>query len=175
MWVNLAAAAALLAGTAAAGAQGREAQARSQTLTRVVDCGKIGGDAERLACFDREVAALDAAEARKDLVVVDREQLRKTRRTLFGLTLPNLSVFGDDNDDQEGLERIDTSIRNVSQTPYGKWIFTLQDGAIWEQIDSRKLVIEPRVGNNIKIRRAAMGSYLANVRDQTAIRVRRMR
>ena len=177
MFVRFFVAALALAAIAAPAAaqRGKQEQIRPQTLTRVVDCRKIGGDAERLACFDREVAALDAAEANKDLVVVDREQLRKTRRTLFGLTLPNLSVFGDDNDDEEGVQRIDTTIKRLTQTPYGKWVFTLQDGAVWEQIDSRDLAADPRVGHNIKIRRAAMGSYLANVKDQIAIRVRRVR
>lgn len=157
-------------------AQGNsDVQKRSQVLTRVVDCRKIASGDERLACYDREVAAMETAEARKDVVVVDRDQLRKTRRSLFGLSLPNLSVFGDDNDDEEGVTRIDSTIKRLSQTPYGKWVFTLEDGAQWEQIDSRDLPIPPKVGHNIKIRKAALGSYLANVKDQIAIRVKRMR
>jgi hypothetical protein len=147
---------------------------RSQVLTRVVDCRKLTDAGERLACYDREVSAMEAAEARKDLVVVDRDQLRKTRRTLFGLTLPNLSVFGDDNQDEEGVQRIDTTIKSVTQGPYGKWILTLEDGARWAQLDSIELPVDPKPGHNIKIRRAAMGSYLANIKDQTAIRVRRV-
>jgi hypothetical protein len=147
---------------------------KSQVLTRVVDCRKLTDAGERLACYDREVSAMEAAEARKDLVVVDRDQLRKTRRTLFGLTLPNLSVFGDDNQDEEGVQRIDTTIKSVTQGPYGKWILTLEDGARWAQLDSIELPVDPKPGHNIKIRRAAMGSYLANIKDQTAIRVRRV-
>lgn len=148
---------------------------RSQVLSKVVDCRKLTDGGERLACYDREVAAMEAAESRKDLVVVDRDQLRKTRRTLFGLTLPNLSIFGDDNDDQEGVQGIETTIKAVSQDPYGKWLFTLEDGARWAQSDSLTLPVDPRPGHPIKIRRAAMGSYLANVREQKAIRVRRIR
>jgi hypothetical protein len=135
----------------------------------------VPDQAERLACFDREVAAIDAAEARKDLVVVDRQQLNKTRRTLFGLTLPNLSIFGDDNPDQEGVVRLDSKIKAVGQTALGKWIFELEDGARWAQTDSRDLAISPKAGQEIKIRRAALGSYLANVNGQVAIRVQRIR
>lgn len=147
---------------------------RSAVLTRVVDCRKIGDAQARLACFDREVAAMEVAEASKNLVVVDRDQLRKTRRTLFGLTLPNLSVFGDDNADEEGVQRIETTIKSVRQDPYGKYIITLEDGARWAQTDSIELSTEPKAGHAISIRRAAMGSYLANIREQRAIRVRRM-
>ena len=107
--------------------------------------------------------------------MVDRDQLRTTRRTLFGLTLPNLSIFGDDSQKEEGVSRIETTIRGASQTPYRKWLLTLQDGAQWEQIDGRELSITPRAGHSIKIRRGAVGSYLANVQNKTAIRVRRVR
>jgi hypothetical protein len=159
----------------AAAQRGGGDKVRSQVLTRVVDCRKIADGPGRLACYDREVTAMESAESRKELVVVDRDQLRKTRRTLFGLTLPNLSVFGDDNQDEEGVQRIETRIKSVTQDPYGKWMFTLEDGARWAQLDSVDLPIDPLPGHTIKIRRAAMGSYLANVKDQTAIRVRRMR
>lgn len=150
-------------------------QPRSPALTRLVGCRDLAAPEERLACYDREVAALDAAEARHDVVVVDRDQLRKTRRTLFGLTLPNLSIFGDDSPDEEGVQRIEAKIKTVSQTPYGKWIFELDDGARWAQTDSRELPIWPKPGQTISIRKAAMGSYLANVNDQIAIRVERLR
>lgn len=165
---------ALLTAPAAAGAEEREAP-RSSALTRLVDCRSVANPEERLACYDREVGSLDAAEARKDVVVVDREQLRKTRKTLFGLTLPNLSVFGDDNADEAGVQQIDAKIKTLAQTPYGKWIFELEDGARWAQTDSRELAAYPKPGQDITIRRASMGSYMANVNKQIAIRVQRLR
>lgn len=168
------AAVAFLSASVLAQPRGGDQPARSSALTRLVDCRALTDAAQRLACFDREVAALDAAEARKDVVIVDREQLRKTRRSLFGLTLPNLSVFGDDSPDQEGFTNIDAKIRTATQNPLGKWIFELDDGARWIQTDSRELNIEPRSGHDIKIRRAAFGSYLANVNKQVAIRVKRV-
>jgi hypothetical protein len=132
---------------------------RPEALNRLTACHTLADGAERLACYDREVAAVDAAEARKDLVVVDREQLRTTRRTLFGLTLPNLSVFGDDNQDEEGVSRVETTIKRLSQTPYGKWVFTLQDGAQWEQID-RPQHQDPQGGNGeLSRQREGSGCY----------------
>ena len=171
-YLLLAAGAAICA--APASAQQRASE-RPQALARVLDCRSIQSPEERLACFDREVAAMQAAEASRELVVVDRQQLRRTRRSLFGLALPSLGLFGDDNQDEETVSQVEGVIRSVSQTPYSKYVFTLQDGARWVQIDSRELGIEPRAGDAIRIRRAAMGSYLANVRGQVAIRVRRDR
>lgn len=172
--VLLAAVSAGLLSSAAAQAQSRAAE-RPALLNSLTECRRISDHAARLSCFDQAAAAIDEAESRRDLVVVDRNQLSKTRRTLFGLTLPNLSIFGDDSPDAEGVQRIESTIQKVAQSPYGKWLLTLEDGATWEQTDSRNLPITPKVGHNIKIRKAAMGSYLANVKDQVAIRVRRMR
>lgn len=168
----LAAAAALFAAPASAQQTGAE---RPQILTRVLDCRGIQSPEERLACFDREVAAMQAAEASRDLVIVDRQQLRRTRRSLFGLTLPDLGLFGDGSEDDEAVSEINGTIRSVTRDPYRRYAFVLEDGARWVQIDSRELGIEPRRGDPIRIRRAAMGSYLANVRGQVAMRVRRDR
>jgi hypothetical protein len=165
----------LLAGASAAGAQAAAEPPRSPALSRVVGCRGVADVSERLSCYDREVAALEAAEARKDVVVVDREQLRKTRRTLFGLVLPNLSVFGNDDPNEEGVTSIETKITKISRNPYGRWIFDVEDGGRWIQSDSRELGRDPKVGQTVAIRQAAMGSFLANVDGQVAIRVQRIR
>ena len=165
----------VLAAPAAAQRQPQPAQERPQALTRVLDCRALQSAQERLACYDREVAALQQAEATRELVVLDRQQVRRTRRTLFGLTLPNLGLLGDDNPNEEGASEIQSTLRSAVQNPFGKWILTLEDGARWIQLDSREFSREPRAGHSIRIRRAAMGSYLANIDNQIAIRVRRER
>ena len=152
-----------------------EATERPQALTRVLDCRTVQSPQERLACYDREVAAMQQAEESRQLVVMDRQQVRRTRRTLFGLALPNLGLFGDDSPDEEGVNEIQSTLRGAVQNPYGKWILTLEDGARWIQLDGREFGREPRAGHSIRIRRAAMGSYLANIDNQVAIRVRRER
>lgn len=159
----------------AAAAQDRNAQrARPEVMSRVVRCRTIASAEERLACFDREVAAMDAAAASGNLVAMDRQQVRRTRRSLFGLALPDLDVFGDDGQDDEEASRIEGTVRSATQNANGKWIITLDDGARWLQIDTRNLNFPPRAGQPIRIRRAAMGSYFANVNNQVAIRMRRI-
>ncbi len=167
----------LAAAAAPAAAQEPEpAQARPEALTRLTECRNVQGEAERLACYDREVAAFEAAEQSRQLVVMDRQQVRRTRRSLFGLVLPDLDIFGDNEvDEEEGVSALETTLRAASEDAYGKWILVLEDGARWRQIDSRTLARDPRGGHPIRIRRAAMGSYLANIDGQVAIRVRRER
>jgi hypothetical protein len=141
-------------------------------FAQAIACRAIAEPQQRLACYDREVAALEAAEATSQIRVVDAQQVSRTRRTLFGLALPDLNIFGGD-DDPAAVTEINATIRSATQDPSGKWIFVLDDGARWVQLDSRELNIDPRAGQPIRIRRAAMGSFLANVNRQIAIRVRR--
>jgi hypothetical protein len=141
-------------------------------FARAVQCRALANPQERLACYDREVAALEQAERTSEIRVVDRQQMRSTRRTLFGLSLPDINIFGGD-DEGEAVTEITSQLRSVSQDANGKYLFELEDGARWRQIDSRDLV-NPRAGQPIRIRRAAMGSFLANVGRQTAVRVRRV-
>ena len=172
-------AAACLFTAASASAQDKkdDPASRPQVLTRVLDCRTVQTAAERLACYDREVAAFAAAEAAQDLVVYDREQMRRTRRSLFGIPLPSLAIFGggnDGKDESEDVSQIETTIRSARQDAEGRYTFTLEDGARWQQIDTRIFSARPRPGQAIRIRRAAMGSYLANVGSQVAVRVRRV-
>ena len=173
--IVIAAAALISLGAAAASAQRpRAARERPEVLSRVVQCRTIASAEERLACFDREVAAMDAAASSGELVAMDRQQVRRTRRSLFGVAVPDLGIFGDDNEDDEEASRIESTVRSASMNADGKWIVTIEDGARWMQIDTRGLNFPPRAGQPIRIRRAALGSYLANINNQVAIRVRRI-
>jgi hypothetical protein len=140
-------------------------------VNRVVNCTTVTDPQARLACYDREVAAMNQAEKSGELVAMDRAQVRKTKRSLFGLALPDLGVFGDASEDESTIE---TTIRTVRMNPDGKYLFDLAEAGRWLQLDSRNFVIDPKAGQPIRIRRAAMGSYLANVNKQVAIRVRRV-
>lgn len=169
-------AAIIVAGAAAPAAAQLTGNERPEALDRLLGCRALEAADARLACFDREVAAFEAAQAANQLVVMDRQQVRRTRRSLFGLVLPDLGIFGDNNaDPEEAVAEIETTIRSAAQNGLGKWVMVLEDGARWIQLDTRTLPRDPRGGMPIRIRRAAMGSYLANIDGQVAIRIRRER
>lgn len=153
-----------------------EANSRPAILKDLVDCRTIADIPERVACYDARVAALDEAERSKTVVVIDKTQMRAARKGIFGLTLPSLSkiVGGEPDDgDEEAVTQIESKIERISRTSDGRWIFIIEDEAKWVQTDRRNLIRDPKSGQKISIRKAAMGSYLANVDGQTAIRVRR--
>lgn len=175
--IALAAASLLVAASASAQDKKDDPGPRPQTLTRMLDCQAVQSQADRLACYDREVTAFAAAEAAQDVVVYDREQMRRTRRSLFGIPLPSLAIFGggkDGKSESEDVSQIESTIRAARQDSEGRYTFTLEDGARWQQIDTRIFSARPKPGQPIRIRRAAMGSYLANVGNQVAVRVRRI-
>ena len=147
---------------------------RPEIFQKLVDCRAVPDSAQRLACYDAQVSLLDAAETREEVVVVDRAQIKKARKSLFGLTLPSLSMFGGDKDDgtEEGFSFIESKIAAIKTTPDGKYAFKLEDGARWTQTEYQSMRT-PKVGDTIRIRKAALGSFMANINERPAIRVKR--
>jgi hypothetical protein len=154
-----------------AAAQDRDQPAPPAVYQAVIDCEAIAEPAQRLACFDRSVAALKTATRERQVVVVDRGTVREARRGLFGLSLPRIKLFGND-DDTEEVTAIDGTIASVRMASDGLPIFVLEDGARWKQTDGRNVF--PKAGQPIHIKRAAMGSYMANVNKQPGVRVIRL-
>ena len=139
----------------------------------VVDCRALGDAGQRLACFDRTVGEMAKAGEAKDLVVLDRETMRETRKGLFGFNLPKLKLFGGgDDDDKDEITQIDSTIAGIRTANDGMPVFTLADGAKWKQTEGRNVF--PKVGDAIRIKRATLGSYMANVDKRSAVRVMRL-
>lgn len=173
----------ILSGVAIFSPTGASAQERAPAaLQKVVDCRAIADDKARLACFDASVAQLDAARASGDVVAFDREEVKKTRRRLFGFSLPGLSIFGGGDKDgdprkrveQEEVKEIVGKIGAVSKNRDGGWVLTLEDGARWEQMDSITLGRSPKPGATLTIKRAALGSYKMSVDGGPSMKARRI-
>lgn len=154
----------------------KQARPRPELYEALVRCRSVTGDAERLQCFDAAAAALEQATDRRELVVVDRQQVRESRRRLFGLALPSLPIFGggdDGREDEEEVTSIESTVASASQDSFGHWMVRLADGSLWVQTDDRPLAFRPRPGQPIVVNKAALGSYMMRVNNQPGIRVRR--
>lgn len=152
-------------------AQIREQSAPPAVYQAVIDCEAMQDAAERLACFDRSVAALKTATRDRQVVVVDRGTMREARKGLFGLSLPRIKLFGGD-DETEEVTAIDSTIASVRMAPDGLPIFVLEDGARWKQTEGRNVFAKS--GHAIHIKRAAMGSFMANIAKRPGVRVIRL-
>jgi hypothetical protein len=167
-----------LASPALAQRGGHQGERRPETFEALVHCRTIADSAARLQCYDAAAAALEQAAERRDVVVVDRAQVRESRRRLFGLALPHLPIFGggdndNDRDDQE-ISQIDSTIASAVRNDLGQWQVRLQDGGTWIQTDFNLLAVAPRPGQPVVIHRGALGSYMMRVNRQPGVRVRRV-
>lgn len=153
-------------------------QPQPEIFTDLLKCRAITDDAQRLACFDRQVGAMETASQRDEVVVLDKAELHKTRRTLFGFSFPKLPFLGGDDDDrkdagEEGVAQINATIASVRSLGYGKWNIVLEDGAQWattEAITTR----DPKPGMKIEIKRAAVGSFLGKLEGGRPVRMKRV-
>lgn len=165
------------AGSVAPG-MAKDVQPRPEILQTLVNCRTVPDSTARLACYDAQVARLDAAESSKELVVVDKEEIKKARRGLFGLALPDLGGLfggGDEKKDEPlgSVSEIESTIKSARADQYGNWSIVIADGARWVQTEPRSMR-DPKPGQPIRIRKAALGSFMANVNGQTGFKVKRV-
>lgn len=141
-----------------------------EVVREVLACRAISEDTARLACFDAQAARFETAVSTGEVVAADRAQVRETNRSLFGLNLPRIRIFGSDS---EQIEEITGEISGISQTQDGKALVILTDGARWAQTDNRP-VIGVRVGQQVTIRRATLGSFFMRFANGGSVRARRI-
>ncbi|MFK0298975.1 hypothetical protein ACIQTU_07115 [Brevundimonas sp. NPDC090276] len=146
---------------------------RSALLSELGRCRTLAVDTERLACFDHAAGALEVAERQGDVVVVDRGQIREARRQLFGFEMPALTSMFSRDEAEEKIDAVETSLVSAGQGLDGKWLFRLADGSEWRQIDSAPVRFQNRAGMDVRVRRAALGSYQLTAGRSRAVRVRR--
>lgn len=145
-------------------------QTRAPALQRLVECRLVTDSIARLACFDSAVAWLETTERQGDVVVVERQRIQEARRAIFGFTAPQLRDFTTSGG-QDSIDSIETTL--VSATQNNGWTLHLADGSTWKQVDAMPVSFRLREGTPVRVRRAAMGSYLLAVGRSPAIRVRR--
>ncbi len=142
-------------------------------MGRLLACQGQADPAARLGCYDREVAAMKDAVARRDLVLIDKARANQARRGLFGFSVPSFGgLFG--GDDKDAVKQIETSVTRASRNGEGGWTVRLADGSTWTQTDDNPIAMEPRPGDKVVVKRAALGSFTMSVNRQPGVKVRRI-
>jgi hypothetical protein len=146
--------------------------ATAPAVQNVLNCRSITDDTQRLACFDKSVAAMANAQKTGDLLAIDKAQRRAARHQVFGLPLTTLG-FLDSGEKPEEINRITAKVKSASQIAGGKWVIKLDDGAVWRQIDDQELPDGAHPGSTVVISRGTMGSFFVKVDGQQAIKMHR--
>lgn len=152
---------------AAPGAGGR-------LLDQLTRCQAVPDPTLRLGCLESGAAALKAAVAGGDVVLVDRERVREVRRQAFGFSLPAIGVFDGDGKSPERLDRIESRLAGATRDPGGRWTFRLEDGGAWTQVDGEALMLSPAKGMTAIVRKGPVGAYFLGLDGHAGVRVRRI-
>ncbi len=136
-------------------------------------CQVVADDTERLACFDAAVGSIVTASDEGEVQVVDREDVRQTRRSLFGFNLPDLGIFGSEEDEGEE-ELFTTTIVSARYLSSRKARFTTAEGAVWEMKNIPRRLRRIQEGDSVEFKPAALGYFFIRINGQMGVKGRRV-
>ena len=166
---------AVLALSVPAGAQERNRPAAPpspQLFEALEACRAIADNGQRLACFDSTSANLSAAVDAKQIVVIEEQEVQKTKKSLFGFRLPDLSIFGGKENNSEEDKTLTTTIKSLGRAEGGRWNIGIPEGAVWQTTEA--LTFNPAIGDAVEIKAGVMGSYFVKVRNKRSVRAKRI-
>ena len=152
-----------------------DAEGASRVVAELTACRALTNSTERLACFDRTAASLVVAQDNKSIVIVDRAEVNKVRRSLFGFPLPSFNFFGkSDKAAEPEIQDVTAKLVRTALAGQGLYTLTLDDGSVWRMNESLGR-LPPDVGDMVKVVRGVLGSYRASIAGGRYVEVRRVR
>lgn len=142
----------------------------AKVVKDVTECRSISDPEERLACFDAASETLEEATDARELVIIERKEVERTKRKGFGFALPD--IFGGGGGEDQ-LESASSTIRAVQPSGYARWRVWLEDGTVWTTSEAAAR-LQPRKGDPITIKKAALGTYLARIDNSASVRIARV-
>jgi hypothetical protein len=149
----------------------------ARQVTALQACRTESDSAKRLACYDKAVDVLTAATTSQEVVIVERSEVRKARKGLFGFTLPKIGFLtGKDGNAEDEADAKSQEVKIVSsrQVGYGKWRFTVEGGAIWETVEAKLGFDDPLPGRTVILEKGSLGSYFAKVGKGRQVQAKRV-
>lgn len=165
-------------GVIATPAIAQEKQASPSYVDEMRRCASISNDDARLACFDAASAELVADFDSGEVRLVRTEEVEKTRRGVFGFSIPSIRLFGgrdDEGDDVQPLDKMTSTITRVWRYGDDDYRIQIEEGdAIWEMTNTPSRFREPKVGDSVELEKAAMQSYWVRVNGRLGVKGRRI-
>jgi hypothetical protein len=156
----------------AAGAKRQPVSGTPANMQRLLACRSIQDSVQRLACFDRETAAVDQAIAKRDLVMIDKARATAAKRSLFGFSIPDFGGLFGGNEDE--VKEISSTVTAFSHNGYTGWTITLADGSVWGQTDDAQLGLPPAKGQKVVVHRGSFGAFFLRLNGQPGYKVKRI-
>lgn len=156
----------------------QEGQSTNSHIEAIKACQSETDSNARLACFDAAAASIVGATEAGDLRIVNRDEVRKTRRKLFGFSLPDLGIFGksdDEDEEKDEIHELETTLAGVSGSHSTGYFLRTEEGAVWQIDDVPRRLLEPRVGDKLLIKSGALSAYFIRINGQGGVKARRVR
>ncbi len=141
-------------------------------IDKITACRAIDNAERRLTCFDEAAAALAKARSDRQMVVLDRGEVREKRQSLFGLRLPEIQLFGRDEAKEPEIREVRSKVVRLSRYGRDQWTVWLEQGGVWRTTEKARF--DPEVGEQVRIFKAAMGSFRASFNNNLAVRIERV-
>jgi hypothetical protein len=156
-------------------------------------CRTIADVAERAACYDKAVDALQTAESSGKVVVVDAVKVQQLKREAFGFDLPSLPALsavipsislstlvgeraGAAEPNEPEVREASLDIETVETDVRGNRVFRMANGQVWRELNASGAWVPKQGPMKAEIKMAAMGSFLLRVNGKgVAFRVQRER
>jgi hypothetical protein len=127
-------------------------------------CVGLERNTERLACFDRGIAALLGADGAAAPSVESSFGLTASTPRVDAIRNPELS---------EDITKVTSRVTAVAASNDGSAVVTLDNGQVWRQISGGQLLL--KAGDEVEISRAALGSFQMKVPSGRSGKVKRVR
>jgi len=151
-------------------AEPARADDRPKSVAALGECRKITDSSARLACYDKATEVFEASINAKDIVVIERAELRQKKKRGFGLAFTEGTILG--NAAEPEAKELVAKVTGIAIA--GRFIqYTLDSGAVWQTAEA--LFNQPQLNSTVTIKRAALGSFhmvFAKVPAVTAKRIR---
>ena len=150
-------------------------------------CTGIASDAERLACYDKAfgrrvsapstsaavpaTAAVGAVASAAAPATVDPAE-KATRE--FGLSEEGKRALEENKSGPVEPESLTAKVKGVSRRPTGEQVFVLENGQVWVET-STYTAARAQPGDEVTVRKGALGSYLLVTPKRVATHVRRVK
>jgi hypothetical protein len=126
-------------------------------------CLSIERNTERLSCYDRGIAALLGAEG----------AVAPSAESSFGLVARTPAHADAGAAASEGVQKVTGKVTAVVTSNDGTAVVTLDNGQVWRQLSGGQLLL--KVGDDVEINRAALGSFQMKVPSGRSGKMKRVR
>jgi hypothetical protein len=142
----------------------------SGPVDALLACRRIEANAARLACFDRESAALAAQHT-----PTEPAPALDPRQT-FGLAPMAVAARAEAAAHApKPLDSMTVHVSSIGKTADGREIFRLDNHQVWVQLVADGSWLDARSGEPVKISRGWLGSYWLRLRSRSGFKVTRVR